>query len=156
MKPTDTAVEVRRHLSAPAQVVFTAFAEATLVAQWLRPSPDVKLTVLRFEFREGGAYRFAYDVPDGRRMIVGGTYLAIEQPKRIVFSWIIDPPDEHAGIESEVTVTIEPSGSGADLVVRHAKFGRADAEARHAEGWDGALELLAAQLASGEGPHGDR
>jgi uncharacterized protein YndB with AHSA1/START domain len=156
MTPIAAAVEVRRHLSAPVQVVFAAFADARIVARWLTPSPDVKLTVLQFDFREGGTYRFAYDVPDGRRMIVGGTYFAIERPARIVFSWLIEPPDEHAGIESEVTVTIVPSGDGAELVVRHAKFDRPDAEARHEQGWRGAIDRLAALLAAEERRNGDR
>jgi uncharacterized protein YndB with AHSA1/START domain len=143
-------VEIRRRLSVSAENVFAAFADAGLVAKWLRPSPEVALTVLDFDFRAGGAYRFAYDVPDGRRMIVRGVYRSIERPTRIVFSWLIDPPDEHAGIESEVTVTFVPSGNATELTIRHAKLGRADADARHAEGWRGALELLAALLMDAE------
>lgn len=140
-------VEIRRVLSAGRAKVFEAFADAALVARWLRPSPEVKLTVLAFDFRVGGAYRFAYDVPDGRRMVVGGTYQAIERPSRIVFSWLIEPPDEHAGIDSEVTVTLVSRGDATTLlVIRHAKFGRTDADLRHAQGWGGALDLLEALL----------
>ena len=135
-------VEVRRILRVAPDVVFGAFAEAAVVEQWLRPAPDVKLTVLDLDFRPGGTYRFAYDVPDGRRMIVGGTYRAIERPSRIVFSWLIEPPDEHAGIDSEVTVTLVPVGAATELTIRHAKFDRADADARHAQGWAGALDLF--------------
>lgn len=142
MSASAPGVEIRRVLSAPLHEVFAAFADASLVAQWLRPSPDVKLTVLAFDFRPGGAYRFAYDVPDGRRMVVGGIYRAIERPSRIIFSWLIEPPDEHAGIESEVTVTLLPQGTATQLTIRHAKFERADADIRHAQGWQGALDLL--------------
>jgi uncharacterized protein YndB with AHSA1/START domain len=136
------AVEVRRRLKAAPEKVFAAFADPVLVARWLRPAPEVALTVLAFDFRPGGAYRLAYDVPDGRRMIVGGIYRAIERPWRIVFSWRIEPPDEHAGIDSEVTVTLVPSGGATELTIRHAGWGRADAEARHHLGWQGALDLL--------------
>jgi uncharacterized protein YndB with AHSA1/START domain len=142
MSPGPAGAEVRRRLGVPAEKVFAAFADAALVAQWLRPSPEVMLTVLQFDFRPGGTYRFAYDVPDGRRMIVGGTYRSIESPTRIVFSWLSEPPDEHAGIDSEVTVTLVSKGDATELTIRHAKFERADADARHAEGWRGALELL--------------
>ena len=94
----------------------------------------------------GGAHRFAYDVPDGRRMVVGGTFRTIEAPSRIVFSWLIEPPDEHAGIDSEVTVSITPRGASAELIIRHEKFGRRDADLRHEQGWRGALDLLEARL----------
>lgn len=139
-------VEVRRLLAAPLQKVFAAFADPVQVAQWLRPSPDVKLTVLAFDFRPGGAYRFAYDVSESQRMVVGGTFRAIEPPSRIVFSWVIEPPDEHAGIDSEVTVELIARGSSTDLTIRHSKFGRADADTRHDQGWRGALDLLEARL----------
>lgn len=139
--PTEGAL-VQRVLSAVPDRVFAAFADAALVAQWLRPSPDVKLTVLSFDFRSGGGYRFAYDVPDGKRMVVGGTFRAIERPSRIVFSWLIDPPDEHAGIDSEVTVSLVPRGDTTEITIHHAKLGRSDADLRHEQGWRGALDLL--------------
>jgi uncharacterized protein YndB with AHSA1/START domain len=142
MNAANADVEIRRRLSVSVEQVFAAFSDPRLVAQWLRPSPDVMLTVLAFDFRPGGAYRFAYDVPDGRRMIVGGTYSLIESPTRIMFSWLIEPPDEHAGIDSEVTVTLISSGKATELTIRHAKLGRVDANARHTEGWRGALEQL--------------
>ena len=142
MSQSATSVEVRRRLNAPAARVFAMFAKAELVAQWLTPSPEVKLTVLAFDFRVGGAYRFAYDVPDGRRMLVGGSFRLIEPPARIAFSWLIEPPDEHAGIESVVSVRLTANGAGTDLVIQHANFNRADADARHAEGWRAALEQL--------------
>ena len=74
-----------------------AFADAALVARWLSPSPDIALRVLRFEFRVGGEYRYAYDVPGVGTMRVNGVYRAIEPPSRIVFTWNIEPPDVHAG-----------------------------------------------------------
>jgi uncharacterized protein YndB with AHSA1/START domain len=148
-----THVEVRRRFAVTPARVFAAFAEARLVGQWLSPSADVTLTLLQFDFREGGAYRFAYGLPTGETVIVGGSYRTIEPPSRIVFSWIIEPPDEHAGIESEVTVTIAPIDRGAELVIRHERLARVDAVARHAQGWAGALDHLAAMLAPDKVPH---
>jgi uncharacterized protein YndB with AHSA1/START domain len=142
-------VLVRRVLAASPVRVFAAFADAALVAKWLRPSPDVKLTVLDFDFRVGGAYRFAYDTPARERMMVGGVFRLIEPPARLVFSWLIEPPDPHAGIDSEVTVTLLPRAAATELRIRHAKFGRADADQRHELGWRGALDLLTEQLQEG-------
>jgi len=140
--------EVRRHLAVPPAQVFAAFGNAEVVARWLTPAPEVKLTVLELDFREGGHYRFAYDTPEGQRMLVGGVYSKIEAPTRVEFSWLIEPPDVHAGIESQVTVSIAPSANGTDLLILHERFERADANARHAEGWAGALEQLQRLLLS--------
>ncbi len=142
----DTAVEVCRHFRVAPEKLFAAFAEARWVGRWLSPSPDITLTLRQFDFREGGAYRFAYHVPGGKIMTVRGAYRSIEPPAKIIFSWVIEPPDEHAGLESEVTVTIKPDGELTELLIRHEKLTRPGAGVRHAAGWRGALNQLTGLL----------
>jgi uncharacterized protein YndB with AHSA1/START domain len=144
-----SGAEVRRRFSATPEQIFAAFADAGMVSRWLKPAPEIALTVLQFEFRVGGFYRFAYHPPGQQTVIVFGSYLAIEPPSRLAFSWTIEPPDIHAGIESEVTVTITPQVGGAELVIRHDKLGPADAILRHDQGWRGALDHLSGLLEAG-------
>jgi uncharacterized protein YndB with AHSA1/START domain len=146
MPGDDAIAEVRQYLAVATSRVFAAFADPSLVSRWLTPSPDVALRVVQFDFRVGGAYRFAYDVPGGATMFVNGLYRTIEPPTTIVFSWNIEPPDEHAGVRSEVTVTLTPQGAGTDLRIRHAQLTLPGACERHEAGWRGALNHLAALL----------
>lgn len=136
------AAELKRRFAAGPEAVFAAFADPRLVARWLSPAPEIRLDVLAFDFRVGGAYRFAYHVPTGQIMTVGGAYRAIEPPRRIVFSWNIEPPDEHAGLQSEVAVTITPHAAGCELHILHTQLQPAGALERHRGGWNGALDRL--------------
>lgn len=142
MRNDEAVAEVRRRLTASPSRVFTAFSDVALVSQWLTPSPEVALTVLEFDFRVGGAYRFAYDVPGRGTMFVNGIYRTIEPPSTIVFSWNIEPPDEHAGVRSEVTITLTPQRTGTDLLIRHERLTAPGAAQRHTAGWQGALKQL--------------
>lgn len=141
-----SVVDVRRQLNAAPAIVFGTFADPLLVSRWLKPSVDVRLDVLAFDFHAGGAYRFAYHVPGGQIMHVNGVFRAIEPPSRLVFSWNIEAPDEHAGVRSEVQVSITPCETGCEIHIRHMNLSRPGAPERHAEGWLGALDNLSILL----------
>lgn len=75
-------------------------------------------------------------------MFVNGVYRTIEPLSTIVFSWNIEPPDEHAGVRSEVTITLTQQGTGTDLLIRHEQLTQPGAAERHAAGWRGAVDQL--------------
>lgn len=142
MKPDGTKAEVRRSLDASPRRVFNAFATASAVGRWLSPSTEIPLTVLRYEFRVSGTYRFMYLIPDGRTMVVNGMFRSIISPSLIAFSWCIEPPDEHASLKSEVTIHITQAARGTELLIRHEQLGLDGSAARHAQGWNGAADRL--------------
>lgn len=139
---TDSRAEVTRHMSVPPERIFAAFASADLVALWLSPSPEIVLRVLAYDFQIHGTYRFVYAVPSRPAMHVHGSFLKIVPPTHLVFSWMIEPPDEHAGIDSEVSVSIAGAPGGSILTIVHERLDRPGALQRHAAGWIGAVDRL--------------
>jgi uncharacterized protein YndB with AHSA1/START domain len=75
-------------------------------------------------------------------MHVNGTFREIEPPRQLIFSWVIEPPDEHAGIDSEVRVSLTPVAGGCALTIVHERLERPGAVERHSAGWMGALDRL--------------
>ncbi len=147
IREMQTQAHVTRRLCAPPERVFSAFASAELVARWMSPSPDIALQVLAYDFQVRGRYRFAYHVA-GQIMHVHGSFLQIVPPRVLVFSWIIEPPDEHAGIDSEVRVSIASVPEGSVLTIVHERLERPGAAERHTAGWLGALDRLESILRS--------
>jgi uncharacterized protein YndB with AHSA1/START domain len=146
MAVPESRAQVTRRLAAAPERIFAAFASADLVARWLSPSPEIALSVLSYDFRLQGRYRFAYHIPTGEIMHVHGSFIDIMPPRALVFSWIIEPPDEHAGLDSEVRVSIAAVPGGSALTIVHERLDRPGAAARHAAGWLGALERLESLL----------
>ena len=89
--------------------------------------------------RKGGEFRILM-VGDGNEFLHRGTYLEIDRPSRLVFTWSSQATDHR---DSVVTVTFEPSGSGSTMVEIH-QVGLPDEEssASHTGGWTDALAEL--------------
>jgi uncharacterized protein YndB with AHSA1/START domain len=75
-------------------------------------------------------------------MHVHGTFREITPPSQLIFSWVIEPPDEHSGVDSEVRVSITEATGGSLLTIVHERLDRAGAVERHRGGWLGAVDRL--------------
>lgn len=143
---SDKAIRLQRQFQHLPEEVFAAFASAEALSRWLAPSDEITLVVERFDFAVEGAYLFHYHLPDGGVASLEGQFLTIDEPHRLSLSWRWLPPDVHAGIDSLVQVTIVADGAGSVLTIDHLQLDGADMPARHAQGWHGALDRLAAHL----------
>ncbi len=100
---------MRRYAASPA-LVFRAFAEPQLLEHWLCPDPSASLRVEHLDFRVGGTYRLVFTFPDAVRPVIG-EYLVIDPPNLLRFTWTWEPPDEFAGLETVVTVSVRAANA---------------------------------------------
>ena len=131
---------MRRYAASPA-LVFRAFAEPQLLERWLCPDPSASLRVEHLDFRVGGTYRLVFTFPDAVRPVIG-EYLVIDPPNLLRFTWAWEPPDEFAGLETVVTVSVRAAADGCELELTHERFPNGKLKDQHASGWNGALARL--------------
>ena len=154
-------VLTRKLRHAPARV-FAAWTSAEQMQRWLTPGPGTRMTA-RVDCRVGGELILAYHDPDGTVHRVGGRYLVVRPPDRLVFTWTWLSSDAPAsaqprplpldaiGVETLVTVDFAACAEGTLLTITHQRF-KTDAEAeRHGAGWVGALDQLPTYLDANPG-----
>jgi uncharacterized protein YndB with AHSA1/START domain/catechol 2,3-dioxygenase-like lactoylglutathione lyase family enzyme len=85
--PADAEIVSTRVFDAPREVVFRAFTDPTLLAQWWGPRGFTN-TFHEFDPRPGGAWRFVMHGPDGTHYPMTKEFVEVVSPERIVLQHI--------------------------------------------------------------------
>ena len=124
-------IERELRIDAPPETVFGFFIDGDRMARWMGRTVTLDPT-------PGGAYRIDYNGAD----IASGTFVEIDEPRRIAFTWGWEAPgDAVPPGGSLVEVTLTPDGAGTRLLLRHSGL-PTDSVGGHAEGWDYFLPTL--------------
>ena len=62
-EPGKQEIFITREFDAPRELVFKAFTDAKLVAQWLGPR-ELTMKIEKFEPKTGGSYRYIHSMGD--------------------------------------------------------------------------------------------
>ncbi|MDH3680537.1 MAG: SRPBCC domain-containing protein [Acidimicrobiia bacterium] len=120
----EQTVEVEITIDAPVETVFDYFVVPEKLARWLGPGAGV-------DPRPGGRFRAGLSDDD----VASGTYIDVERPKRVSFSWGWEGSEIVPPGASVVEITLEEVG-GATTVVRVSHKGLPDDQpGSHLEGW---------------------
>ena len=130
---------VRKTIRATAERLFAAWTTEAQLKQWWGPQ-GVKCIDAEVDLRKGGRYRIGNQFPDGKILWISGEFEAIEAPRKLVYSWRIEP--DTAGVE-RVTVQFEPQGENTEVIVTHERIASEELRNMHQQGWVGCLEGLA-------------
>ncbi len=134
---------LERQFSASPERVFDAWGTAAAMKHWFAPGPDMTAEA-DLDFRPGGRFRIVMHGGEESYEHVG-EYLAVERPRRLVFTWISPAT---GGKPSLVTLELSPADGGTRLVLRHEALPPGEVVERHRGGWTAILEKLAAKLAA--------
>lgn len=141
---------ITRTFAAPPELVFQAWTDPALVAQWWGPKQFTN-PVCEVDARAGGAILIHMLGPDGVTYPMRGSFQEVEPPRRLVFtSTAFEHETGNFLLENVTTVTFAAQ-DGATEVTMHTKVTAATAEAAGAlsgmeEGWNQSLDKLAGYL----------
>ncbi|MBX5165218.1 MULTISPECIES: SRPBCC domain-containing protein [unclassified Rhizobium] len=139
-----------RRFDAPCDLVFRAWTDPKALAQWSGPH-GFKAVGDELEVRAGGRHRACLIAPGGEEHWVGGKYLEVEPPHRLVFTHAWESGTGENSPETVVTITFRESDGGTEMTFRQSGFESASSLEGHEAGWSQSLERLGVFLES-EGP----
>ncbi|WP_026820951.1 SRPBCC family protein [Arthrobacter castelli] len=133
VKTLDTVVT--KQLKSAPEKVFDAWIDPGLVPHWFSPGLGEMVRV-ETDPRVGGIFRFDQQRREGLARH-WGTYLAVERPHRLSFTWCVD---EHIEPDT-VTIDIAPAASGSIVTITHQMSAEFSGYAEQtASGWGTMLE----------------
>lgn len=122
--PTPTSIVATREFRAPRPLVWDAFTRPELLRRWMIGPDGWTMTVCEVDLVPGGRFRYVWSKPGADDLAMGGTFVTIDPPVRIVHREVFDVDwtggettvstafDEQGGV-TRMTLTIEYSSTSA-------------------------------------------
>ena len=132
-------------IAAPIERVFSALTASEEIVKWWGADSVYRTTGWKADLRVGGAWRAEGQAADGTKFSVGGEFLEVDAPRKLVQTW---KPDWDGGHTTTLTYRLEDTLEGTRVTVRHEGFeGRPDSCRDHGQGWERVLGWLAGHVA---------
>lgn len=134
------SLTLARRLNAPIARVFDAWTDPEKIIRWFGPGHTIDGSITAdMDVAVGGRFRIRFRTDDGGSHEVGGEYLEILPPQRLVFSWAWHSTPERV---SRVSVVLRAEGDVTLLTLTHDRFFDEAARDGHKRGWTGTLDRL--------------
>lgn len=85
LKPTDHDLVLTRTFAAPRTRVFDAFTSPAALPHWMG-TETLRLVSCEVVLHAGGAFRYTFQRPSGKRIAVIGAYRDVEVPTRLTYT----------------------------------------------------------------------
>jgi uncharacterized protein YndB with AHSA1/START domain len=135
---------ITREFPASPERVFDALTDAQSLSQWFGPA-SVTARQVSVDLKPDGAYRLEMHHDDGSVYPLSGSFVEIARPRRLVMTWIWGVGD-YGGVETLVSIDLEPTDEGTRLTLTHENLVDDLARERHSEGWQSSFDCLETHL----------
>jgi len=135
---TDLTVNITKNINAPIDIVFDAWLDPAMLAQFILPMPGMPKPVVENDAREGGSFSIIMDVGDNK-IPHTGFYITINRPHKLAFTWQSPFSIDGSQVALEFSA-IDDSTTQIELT--HTKFIDEESRSNHEGGWGNILERL--------------
>ena len=87
----DLSVSLTRIFDAPPELLYRAWADPAMLAEWWGPMPDD--STITQDVREGGAYRWVMNAPDGQTYPMSGHFTEVQENLVLEFTSTVEGHD---------------------------------------------------------------
>jgi uncharacterized protein YndB with AHSA1/START domain len=151
-EPGVPQVLTSRELDAPLELVYRAFTEPELLAQWLGPR-KYTMTIDRYDLRDGGTWRYVHTDGDGTAWGFHGVFHGTPSPDGIVQTFEFEGAPGHVQMDTVTfeerggTTTVRTNSVFQSVEARDAMVGSGMADGM-SQGYERLDELLAKLVAN--------
>ena len=134
---------IQRTFAAPRELVFAAWTDAAHVKNWWGCN-QFPARHMEMDPRPGGAWRGCLRADDGSEIWLGGKFLEVHRPERLVFTFLRESAPD-LGIEpvnTRVTLTFAESAGKTIMDFRQEFFATPELCDSHHNGWNTGFDRL--------------
>jgi uncharacterized protein YndB with AHSA1/START domain len=133
---------ITRTFDAPRELVYRLFTEPEHIMHWMGPR-DFAPGNFTQDARVGGRWRgMLRPIAGGRDLWQGGTFLEIDPPKRVKYTFAWDDENGRPGEETIVSLDFEAAGNKTKLTFRQTGFTSEGERDGHYGGWSETFDKL--------------
>jgi uncharacterized protein YndB with AHSA1/START domain len=149
--PSDREIAMTRVFDAPRKMVFDAYTKPELVKRWLGVRAGWSLAACEIDLKVGGKYRYVWRSDSGAEMAMGGKYLEVVPPERLVTNEKFDQAWYEGECIGTVTFTEKAGKTTMTMLLRYDSKAIRDAvlQSPMKEGIAQSYDMLANLLATG-------
>jgi uncharacterized protein YndB with AHSA1/START domain len=134
-------IVITRCFDFPMERVFDAWIDPAQAAKFLFATPTGKMVRVEIDARAGGSFNFTRR--DGEDVEHVGTYVEIDRPRRLVFTFGVP---KFSAQMTRVSIDLKPLPTGCELTLTHEGV-LPEWLDRTREGWGKIIDGLSAHLA---------
>ncbi len=144
-------LHISRMFNAPRELVFKAFTDPAMLAQWMGPVGFTAMDIV-YDVRPGGQWRqrlhrtsadVACDAGDASDLWMSGKYLEVAPPERLVFTFGWENRTDIPAEETTCTVTFRELEGKTVMDFRQGNFASEENRDGHNVGWSSAFDRFA-------------